>query len=283
MTIETKPGHPAEAVDVTPMIGTWTNTNTASRQIAGLRIDVDNGQPMLNVWGVAHPSRLDWGTVPIGQLYRGSPETRPAAAFRAEFEIGPITALLEVNLSKGLLIVACMKTFHDGSGRSSYLVREFFRKESDSAIPATVPVDRRQWPVTCDEDGAVTAPLRLPPMDPGLFAGRWENTDATTRGIQEVRMIDSADERSLELRFADDPAGGPPWASNVTLFADQTAGAQATQFRAAITRNNQLMQMHGWVKLGVMVIAIFRSAADPAISASAPWFDREFFSKVDRG
>jgi hypothetical protein len=30
-----------------------------------------------------------------------------------------MTALLEANLSKGLLIIACTKTFGDGSGRSN--------------------------------------------------------------------------------------------------------------------------------------------------------------------
>src|SRR5262249_52287391 len=160
--------------DARPLLGTWTNTNAATRQITGVHIEAVEGRPMLRAWGASRPSRRDWGTIPIGQLYRASPEGKPAAAFRAEYDFGPMTALLEATLSKGLLIVACLKTFRDGSGRSNYFVREFFRRAGDSQSSASVPVDRVRRPVTCadDEAGASPAPAGSP-LDPDLFLGHW--------------------------------------------------------------------------------------------------------------
>src|SRR4051794_15112323 len=81
-------------VDTSPLLGIWRNTNTASGQIGGLRIEVVDGRPMLNAWGVSRPSWRDWGTIPVGRLYRGSPTSRPAAAFRAEYQFGPMKATL---------------------------------------------------------------------------------------------------------------------------------------------------------------------------------------------
>ena len=107
---------------------TWWNTNPGSGQIAGLRIERTDGRTSLSVWGVSRPALREWGTVPIERLYRGNPGVTLASAFEARFEFGPMSALLEANLGKGTLIIACMKTFHDGSGRSDTFSRDFFRK-----------------------------------------------------------------------------------------------------------------------------------------------------------
>jgi hypothetical protein len=269
-------------VDESPLVGTWQNTNAASRQIAGLRIQVVDGCPMVNVWGASRPLCLDWGTIPIERLYRGSPGAAQAAAFEASFQFGPMTALLEANLSKGLLIIACMKTFGDGSGRSPYFVREFFRKTDEFTTPTLAPIDRGRRPVTCADDDAtlVLEPASLQRLDPGAFLGRWANTDAATRGFREVRMSEWDSGLLLEIHGAEDPPEGARCEGAATLFAEHSAGTVSTQFHAAIDRAGQRMRMHGWVKLGVLVIAVFRSSVDSP--ASAPWFDREFFAQTDR-
>ncbi len=137
---------------------------------------------MLDVWGSFRTSPCPWGQVPIGRLYRGSPAVPQAAAFEAQLDFGSMIALLEVNLSKGLLIIACLKTFRDDSGRSSYFVREFFRQTDDSALITAAPVEPAGRPFTCDDDEPKPSLDRTgsPRLDPALFVGRWENTDAGT-------------------------------------------------------------------------------------------------------
>ncbi len=193
-----------------------------------------------------------------------------------------MTALLEANLSKGLLIIACLKTFRDGDGRSSYFVREFFRKTDDSTPPTSAPVPFGVRPITCDDDEPHPALDRpgAPHLDPSLFVGRWENTDAGTRGLREVRMSDRDEGLLFEIRFADGPTDGKHCETVAELFAERADGQVATQFHALIERSGQALRMHGWVKLGVLVIAIFRHPTDSA--ATAPWFDREFFYQADR-
>jgi hypothetical protein len=192
-----------------------------------------------------------------------------------------MTALLEANLSKGLLIIACLKTFRDESGRSNYFSREFFRRADAGAWPDSVPADRGRRPVTCADDVAAGPGLAGPPrLDPGLFLGRWENTDAATRGIRAVRMSDRDGGLSLEIRSAEDPSDGGGHAAAARLFAEHAAGTVATQLHTTIDRPGESMIVHGWVKLGVMVFAVFRSPADS--SARTPWFDREFFYQAER-
>ncbi len=273
---------PLNDVDATPLLGAWTNTNAASTQIAAGCIQVAARRPMLSVWGVALPRAVDWGEVPIRRLYRGSPATPQAAAFEAQFEFGSMTALLEANLSKGLLIIACLKTFHDGSGRSSYFVREFFRKTAESKPPELAAVPRAGRCVTCagDEPTPGLDRSRAPRLDPVLFVGRWENTDSATRGLREVRMSDRDGGLRLEIGFADGPAGGGQWETVGELFGESPAGTVASQFHAVLERSGQTLRMHGWVKLGVLVIAVFRNPTGSP--DSPPWFDREFFYQSGR-
>ncbi len=95
MSIDIPPGpeagtpHPDD-VNPGPLIGIWRNTNPDTGQIAGLHIQVVDGRVTLSVLGSSRPSNRDWGTVPIGQLYGGSPGSAQASAFEAHFEFGPM-------------------------------------------------------------------------------------------------------------------------------------------------------------------------------------------------
>jgi hypothetical protein len=271
-----------DEVDAGPLLGAWTNTNAGSGQIAGLRIEVIDDRPALSVWGVSPPSHRNWGTTPIDRLYRGNLQSLQAAAFEATFEAGSMTALLDANLSKGLLIIACMKSFRDGSGRSNYFVREFFRKTDQATPAAMAAVDQGRWPVYCSDDEVAPGPKAAgsPRLDPALFLGRWSNTDESASNFREVRMSARGVGLELEFRCAGPKVEEARFQALAELYSDSTSGTAATQFQASIKVSGDCIRMHGWVKLGVLVIAIFRRAEDSA--AGAPWFDREFFYQADR-
>ena len=161
-------------------------------------------------------------------------------------------------------------------------MREFFRKTAGPAPPALSPVASGGQPVTCGADvfrpGADLVPS--PRLDPMLFTGLWKNTDSATRGMREVRMSDRDGGLLLEFEFADDQTGAEGAETVGDLYAEQIAGTVATQFHAVLEGSRQTLRMHGWVKLGVLVIAVFRHPTDPG--GPAPWFDREFFYQADR-
>ena len=93
------------------------------------------------------------------------------------------------------------------------------------------------------------------------------------RGFREVRIGGGDGGMRLEIGYAD----GSRAECVAQPFAEHAASPAATQFRAALDRRGPELRMHGWVKLGVMVIAVFRHAA-----GSAPLFDREFFFLAER-
>jgi hypothetical protein len=47
-------------------------------------------------------------------------------ALLAKFNLGYMTADTHVRVNKGVLVIVLYVTFHDDSGRSNYLNREFF-------------------------------------------------------------------------------------------------------------------------------------------------------------
>jgi hypothetical protein len=287
MSVESPSGRlrdadPPAEVDAGPLLGTWLNTHRASGQIAGVRVEPSEGLPSLAAWGVDRPTCRDWGSSPIDRLYRGNPASPQAAAFVAHREFGGLAARIEANVSKGLMIIACMKTFRDGSGRSDYFVREFFRR-SDGTGEATpdlvaVAVAGGGRPVTCVDDeparGAGAGAAGASRLDPALFVGRWANTDAGTRGIREAVFREEGGGLRLELRPSD-AAPGVVAGGEVRPFAEHPASTAATQFHTTVELPDAVLTMHGWVKLGVLVIAIFRHRAGP--DGPAPTFDREFF------
>jgi hypothetical protein len=277
MSIETRSDRAAVTaamdVDAGPLLGTWINTNAETRQIARVRIAAADAQPILAVWGASRPNCREWGKMPIEQLYGASPAGGLATAFRAEYQLGPMSALLEANLSKGLLIIACLKSFRDRSGRSNYFVREFFRRADDGAMPESVPVDCGPFSMTCADEETAVSPSAMgsEPLDPALFLGRWQNTDAAARGIRAVRIRPS----SLDIYSAAEQHG-PGFEQGIpTLFAEHPAGRAATQLHTRVDKFGEQVIIHGWVKLGVLVFAVFRRPADRSVGA--PWFDREFF------
>jgi hypothetical protein len=268
-------------VDTSSLIGAWRNTCSSSTQIASVHVETESGRLMLSVCGAGKPSLIDWGSVPIGRVYRGSPTVPQVAAFEAQFDFGSMTALLESNISKGLLIIACLKTFRDGSGRSNYFVREFFARLDESRPTKSVRIQPGEKTITCagDEPSRGLDRSHSPRLDAALFVGRWANTDSATRGLREVLIRDRDGGLVFEIEFADGEGDGSRCETVAELFAETAGAAVGTQFHAVLERSGQTLRMHGWVKLGVLVIAIFRRPIASAVSPS--WFDREFFSQTD--
>lgn len=114
---------------------------------------------------------------------------------------------------------------------------------------------------------------------PCRFLGRWRNTNDRAVGIGAVSFRENADGGAL-LRVHDaGETDAVDWGETpVDLFTDGSSPDEATQMRAAYSLPSRDVLLHGWIKQGVLVIAVFSRAG--AASARGKWFDREFFYRT---
>jgi hypothetical protein len=109
------------------LIGRWLNTNTTTKGVAEITIKQDGDQFYVNVSGVGSEGPIAWPTARAEVLANLEEEAgQRAVAFAATFEFGFMTAETYLRVNKGVLVIVLFNTFHDDSGRSNYVTREFF-------------------------------------------------------------------------------------------------------------------------------------------------------------
>jgi hypothetical protein len=106
---------------VSALTGTWLNTNRETRGIARFDITArdDGGIDIAAIGTTAWP-------VTPASVYGDRLDTRDALAFSAVCDLGYADVHLQTNIKGGVLVAARFHRFKDGSGRSSYFMREFY-------------------------------------------------------------------------------------------------------------------------------------------------------------
>ena len=112
-------------------------------------------------------------------------------------------------------------------------------------------------------------------LDHRFFWGAWQSTDAAGTGITRVVFTDQ--DGALTMRvFGAGQTEPIDWGEvEVNVFADNVDAPEGTKFSAVYDFDFMQVRMHGWVKLGVLVIAVFNLFTDD--SGRSNYFDREFF------
>ncbi|MEO8496297.1 MAG: hypothetical protein ABI614_14600, partial [Planctomycetota bacterium] len=77
-----------EPTDSTPLLGTWINTNEATRGITQAVLTRNDHDLSLRVFGAADPEPHDWGEVKVIAQFADGLGSRRAIAFTAEYEFG---------------------------------------------------------------------------------------------------------------------------------------------------------------------------------------------------
>lgn len=121
---------PQGSIDPTPFIGDWLTTNSATRGIARLTIAGDDDGLIIHGFGASGPSSIDWGET-RGRVFADSVTSKRGLAFSAAYDFGFKKTYLQAKVKKGVLVVANLNYFKDGSGRSNYFSREFFYRASE--------------------------------------------------------------------------------------------------------------------------------------------------------
>ncbi|HLJ86181.1 MAG TPA: hypothetical protein VKZ53_05120 [Candidatus Angelobacter sp.] len=118
-------------LDIRPLLGTWVNTNASGWGIAKVIISEEKNGAYIEAFGSGSPALIEWGKRPLSTIYAKDVGSSTAMAFDAQYDLEFMDVRMEGNCNLGLLVLACLNVFKDGSGRSNYFSREFFgRKET---------------------------------------------------------------------------------------------------------------------------------------------------------
>ena len=172
----------------TALLGTWVNTNSATRSVKQIIIAPnENGAVMVDAFGSCTPTLCEWGTVPAN-VYGPNVSSTTGASFQTnqrfvsgetEWSRTALQGTVGRSATGGLrLTVRELTVFEDGSGRKNYTVTETF-------------VPGKGLPATHSGLSAVGYPLGAPPALVSAALGTWKNVSATG-GLTEVKITGTA-------------------------------------------------------------------------------------------
>jgi|SRR5271165_2966069 len=109
----------AAAVSASPLVGTWTNTDPATRDIVKVIITASGSGISVEAFGACSPSPCDWGSVP-GLVYAANVSSSTAVAFSAQYTFSFAHVILVGHHAGKHLVLESFTQFTDGSGRSNF-------------------------------------------------------------------------------------------------------------------------------------------------------------------
>jgi hypothetical protein len=118
------PSHVAEsgatALVVSPaaLVGTWNNTDSATRDLVKIIIAASGKNITVEAFGACVPTPCVWGSVP-GFAYAANVSSTPAVAFTAQYKFSFAQVIVVGHLNGKQLDVETFTEFTDSSGRSN--------------------------------------------------------------------------------------------------------------------------------------------------------------------
>jgi hypothetical protein len=113
----------------------------------------------------------------------------------------------------------------------------------------------------------------------GQFLGRWVSTNSRTTALAEATFSAGPDGVLLRVMGVGESGNLIDWGTTpAALFFDGQAQAVPTKVRASYDFGFMEVLLHGWVKQGVLVFAVFSRFQDGL--GRSNHFDREFFWKT---
>ena len=113
--------------NVRSVLGRWLNTNRNTQGLAECVVAQDGEGITVNITAVGDNEPVRWPTARATVLANVEEEAgQRTIALLAKFNLGYMTADTHIRVNKGVFVLVMYVTFHDDSGRSNYLNREFF-------------------------------------------------------------------------------------------------------------------------------------------------------------
>lgn len=124
-------GHLAKpaSVDTSPLLGRWRSSEPAARGLVEITIEDDAGDLAVRALGSGEGGPVDWGPARTGIFACLDEAGKASLSLLATWDFGFLETHLQLRLPAGVLASAGFNVFKDGSGRPSYVTREFFYRE----------------------------------------------------------------------------------------------------------------------------------------------------------
>jgi hypothetical protein len=261
--------HAARRIDPTGLQGDWINTESSPRALARILIERRSDLIAMRALGVEGRAPEGMGWFESRALYASSSTGGDGVAFVAEHDGDSMPVELHANLSKGLLIVSSFQPRLLSDGRERRFAREFFRR-TDPEFPEPSDVSPKESAVRPHSSSSAAS----------TFGGSWRNTNTTGSGIVSVSFCPTDDGGTLCVQGRDRADANDWGTTTVEIYNEIGAVSEPAKIKASYELGSMDVQLHGWVKQGVMVLALFRRFKD-AIGESN-YFDREFFYRTGR-
>lgn len=112
------------------LCGRWLNTDSETNGIAEIIIEQVHDEFIVSAVGVGFERPIAWPGSRAEVLANLEEEAgQRAIALAVVFDFGFMRAETYLRVNKGVLVIALSNTFHDQSGRSNYVNREFFHRQ----------------------------------------------------------------------------------------------------------------------------------------------------------
>ena len=117
------------SVDTAPLLGRWRNSDPAARGLVEITIEDDAGGLAVRALGSGEEGLVDWGPARTSVFACLDEAGKASLSLLATWDFGFLETHLQLRLPAGVLASAGFNVFKDGSGRPSYVTREFFYRE----------------------------------------------------------------------------------------------------------------------------------------------------------
>jgi len=113
--------------NVASVLGRWLNTNRETRGIPECVVTQDKDAIIVSLAAFDGNELVPWPKTRAKVFANLEEEAgQRTVALTATFELGHMTVETHMRVNKGVFVIVLYVTYHDDSGRSNYLNREFF-------------------------------------------------------------------------------------------------------------------------------------------------------------
>jgi hypothetical protein len=162
------------------LIGTWANTNPATRNVADIVVTRNAGGIAVDGFGACSPTSCEWGSIP-GTVFGATVSSATGNSFEANWNFGFSRTVLLASLTRPrgapmTLVVQEFTTFIPPDGRANYTVTEKFVRTKKSIRPQAKGKAATDYP-----RGDWVKPVKT-------LVGTWKNTSPTGGSITEIKL-----------------------------------------------------------------------------------------------
>jgi hypothetical protein len=128
----TRQGGLSSSIDLSPLAGSWINTETRRPWLSSIEVRVDADRLRIHPRGGDAPSPADWGEREADLVCATAIDSTEAGGYVATFPLESMETEIQATLNQGLLVVVAFNRGRDAASAPGRVTREFFRRVGES-------------------------------------------------------------------------------------------------------------------------------------------------------